>query len=301
MKIKATYRRYTLYFKQPAGTSRGVYRDKEVYYLFLTANEFMRPGIGECNVLRGLSYDDRPGYEENLAHLCRKITAGDFDWKDPLCAWPSVRFALDTALADLQRGGEHILFPSAFTRGTRGIITNGLVWMDHPERMRNQAEEKIQQGFRCIKIKIGMHPWAQEHALLANLRSRFASDELCLRVDANGAFREENVFSVLDDLAKLEVHSVEQPVGANDQKLMAAVCRKSPVAVALDESLIGVCTDPQREALLDTLKPQFLILKPALCGGFAACEKWIALASSKNIGWWATSALESDVGLNAIV
>ena len=301
MKIKATYRKYLLQFILPAGTSRGTYTVKPTWYLFLSDKE--NPGItgiGECNILKDLSIDDVENYEDKIQRICNEINASDFDFQDPLYALPSIRFGLDMALKDLKQGGTKELFPGSFTKGETGISTNGLIWMGSIEFMEQQITKKIAAGFRCIKMKIGATDWESERSILSNIRKQYSATELTLRVDANGAYTEKTVYPVLEDLARLEIHSIEQPIRAGNWKLMAQLCNSSPVPIALDEELIGISTPAQKTKLAEYVKPQYLILKPALIGGFRAAEEWITLAEKQNIKWWATSALESNIGLNAI-
>ncbi|HKK67735.1 MAG TPA: o-succinylbenzoate synthase, partial [Bacteroidales bacterium] len=214
--------------------------------------------------------------------------------------FPAIQFGLETALADLQSVGKHILFPSEFTRGEKGIPTNGLIWMGDKKYMREQIDQKLEAGFSCIKLKIGSLDWSSEYAMINDMREQFNASELTIRVDANGAYSFDEALKVLNDLAKLEVHSIEQPIKAGGWKQMAALCQHSPLPIALDEELIGIHLHTQKIELLETIKPHYLILKPGLLGGFKSCNEWINLAKKHDTGWWATSALESNVGLNAI-
>lgn len=301
MKIKATYRKYLLQFILPAGTSRGVYTVKPTWYLFLSDKENRGiTGVGECNILKDLSIDDVDNYEDEIQRICNEINAGDFDFQDPLYTLPSIRFGLDTALIDLEQGGTKVLFPGFFTRGDAGISTNGLIWMGSVEFMEMQITQKIAAGFRCIKIKIGATDWESERRIISNIRKQYPASELTLRVDANGAFTEKTVYGILEDLSRLDIHSIEQPIASGNWKLMAQLCTSSPVPIALDEELIGISTPIQKKELAEYIKPQYFILKPALIGGFRAADEWIKIADTLNIQWWATSALESNIGLNAI-
>lgn len=300
MRYTATYKKHTLQFIRPAGTSRGVYHSKVSYFLFLGGMENQSPGIGECNILRGLSIDDVPHYEEKLAEVCAAINTGTAPRDIDLNDFPSIAFALETALLDMQSGGNRILFPSEFTNGNEGIITNGLIWMGSEKEMQQRIEEKLNQGFHTIKMKIGAISWDNEHKLLQSIRKHFDSSKITLRVDANGAFDENNVFGVMEDLAKLDIHSIEQPVDKGNHKLMAEVIHNCEVPVALDEELIGISKAEEKQQLLQFLKPAFLILKPSLLGGLKQCEEWIEIAHEHDAAWWATSALESNIGLNAI-
>ena len=300
MRYSATYKKYTLQFINPAGTSRGVYRHKVSYFLFLGGMENRLSGIGECNILSGLSIDDVPGYEEKLREVCEAINSGADPGEIDLHDFPSIAFALETALSDLKNSGSKVLFPSSFTKGESGIVTNGLIWMGSEPEMKQRIAEKLQQGFHTIKMKIGALNWEAEKSLLTALRKEYDSSVITLRVDANGAFNAKNVFGMMDDLAKLEVHSIEQPVAKGNHRLMAEVIKNCEVPVALDEELIGINNKTEKQQLIAFLKPAFLILKPSLLGGFQECNEWIDVAGEHNAGWWATSALESNIGLNAI-
>lgn len=298
MMIKASYRKHTLQFIRPAGTSRGTYLTKESWFLFLSDDE--KTGIGECSLLKELSIDDRPDLEEKITQICSEINQGTFDFSQPLTSFPAIKFGLETALLDLQHGSQRILFPSLFTEGKAGIPTNGLIWMGDKTYMREQIAQKIESGFSCIKLKIGAIDWPTEREIIAEMRKQFSSNELTIRVDANGAYSPQQAKEVLAELAKLDVHSIEQPIKAGQSDEMAKLCASSPIPIALDEELIGKNTTEQKSDLLEKINPQFLILKPSLLGGFQASEEWISIAEKMNIGWWATSALESNIGLNAI-
>jgi len=217
-----------------------------------------------------------------------------------LRAWPSIRFGLETALLDLKNGGNQILFPSAFTLGEQGIPINGLIWMGTPEFMKRQIRSKIDAGFRCIKMKIGALDFETEIELLKAIRSEFSPEEITLRVDANGSFSYPAALEKLKRLSDLQIHSIEQPIEAGRWNEMAELCRQSPVPIGLDEELIGVSSRTEMQKLLETIRPAYLILKPSLHGGFSGCEKWIEQAGKFGSGWWITSALESNIGLNAI-
>ncbi len=292
--MTATYQRYILDFKKPSGTSRGVMTQKETYFFIL--REKGRTGIGECGLLRGLSHDDRPDYEEKLSWVC-----ANFDSLSPedLADWPSIRFGLETALLSLKSRNPFELFPSAFTRG-RGIAINGLVWMGTKDDMRRQIHEKLQLGFSCVKLKIGAIDFLQELELLAHIRKDFDAQTIEIRVDANGAFSASEAPEKLRALSEFSVHSIEQPIRAGQPQAMKKLCEVSPIPIALDEELIGVTDRESQRELLQTIRPQYIILKPSLVGGFMASEQWIETAAEFGIGWWATSALESNIGLNAI-
>ena len=289
----------TLHFKQPAGTSRGVYHTRQVWYLLLTDTDSGRYGVGECAPLPDLSCDALPDYEHVLNRLCRTFEAeGRIDY-DALRPYPSVLFGLETALLHLQAGGVRF-FPTPFAAGEEGIPINGLIWMGNFDEMARRLEEKMKLGFRCIKLKIGAIDFDREVALLERVRQRFSPREVELRVDANGAFSPADARQKLEILSRFCLHSIEQPIRAGQWKEMAALCADTPFPIALDEELIGV-NDPARKAeLLDTIRPQYIILKPSLHGGLHGAKEWIDLATGRGIGSWVTSALETNVGLNAI-
>ncbi len=296
--MNAHFNKYTLNFRQPAGTSRGTLIIKETYFLYLTNGK--ANGIGECNLFKGLSIDDRPDYEQKLQWLCDHINEPPAALMQELLEWPSICFGYEMALKSLQSSDPFTLFPSMFTTGHDAININGLIWMGDQQFMLDQLESKLEEGFGCIKMKIGAIDFNAEMELLKSVRSRFRKSEITLRVDANGAFSPDEALSKLDQIAQYQVHSIEQPIKAGQWKEMEQLCRKTPVPIALDEELIGLYTLDQKRECLDAIHPQYIILKPALVGGFQSCREWINEAVSRNIDWWMTSALESNVGLNAI-
>ncbi len=299
--LKASFKRHILQFKQPSGTSRGVLTDKPSWFLRVWDEE--RPevvGVGECSIIRGLSYDDSTALEEKLAEVCDRVNEGETLLQGELDEFPAAQFALETALRDLETGATKELFPSAFTSGARGIAINGLIWMGEPDFMREQIRSKIAAGFRCLKMKIGALSFDEEVALLQEVRDQYGPEELELRVDANGAFSPGKAQERLQKLAPLHLHSIEQPIRPGQPETMAELCKDSPVPVALDEELIGVFSSGEKAKLLDTVCPAYLILKPSLIGGVRGAEEWARLAEEREIPWWATSALESNIGLNAI-
>jgi len=298
MQLKATYRKHTLQFLLPAGTSRGVYTTKDSWFLFLFDGEEF--GIGECSILKDLSIDDSPYFQEKLAEICDQINDGTFNLNQTLGNFPAIQFGLETALLDLLNGGNRTPFPSDFTCGRKGIVSNGLIWMGDKTYMRQQIAEKLDKGFSCIKLKIGALEWPTERELIADMRHQFSASELTIRVDANGAFSPLQAQKVLSELEKLHVHSIEQPIKAGQWNEMAKLCAETPIPIALDEELIGISSKEKKNELLQTIKPQYLILKPGLLGGFQASDEWVSLAEEMKIGWWATSALEANIGLNAI-
>ncbi|KMQ69502.1 mandelate racemase [Chryseobacterium sp. FH2] len=294
--MKAEYFRYLLQFKRPSGTSRGVLLDKETFILEISENG--KKGIGECAVFRGLSVDDRPDYEEKLEWLCENIQHSPEFLKERLKEFPSIWFGYEQAVLNLKYG-KNLYFPSEFTEGKAPIIINGLIWMGGINYMEEQIQEKLEKGFHCIKLKIGVN-WKSEHEVLQKLREKYSKDKLELRVDANGGFTKEEAKIVLQQLADLHIHSIEQPIKAGNGKDMAGLCAETSTPIALDEELIGIIDFNEKKNLLNAIKPQYIILKPALIGGFAGSDEWISLAEERNIGWWITSALESNIGLNAI-
>lgn len=294
--LKAYYKPYQLTFTQPVLTSRGQMKVKNGYYLLLEQNGVT--GVGECSFIEGLSADILDNYEDTLSAFCKTIVLGQPDLS-LLHSHPSIRFGYDTALLDLQNGGNKILYPSAFTSGQTPIPINGLVWMGNKDFMLQQIEQKLQTGFKCIKVKVGAINFEEEISLLQFIRQHFSPAVIEIRLDANGAFTAADVYDKLNRLAAFKVHSIEQPVKQNQPALMQQVCAQSPIPVALDEELIGI-PQHQQAALLDTIKPAYIILKPSLLGGLQVSNGWIAAAESRGIKWWATSALESNIGLNAI-
>jgi O-succinylbenzoate synthase len=294
----ASYHKYILNFKHPSGTSRGVMTEKETWFIVLEQDG--KKGIGECGILRGLSIDDRPDYEEKLKWTCANIHLGkDLLW-DALLEFPSIQFGVEMAFQSLASETPFLLFPSSFTNGTKSIEINGLVWMGSAAFMKQQIEEKLADGFRCIKLKIGAIDFDKELQLLRYIRQFFTPEQVEIRVDANGAFDSNEALYKLSQLSEFLLHSIEQPIQKNNTDSMADLCKSTPFSIALDEELIGVFTATEKEELLLKIKPQYIILKPSFVGGFRGTQEWISLAEKHNIGWWITSALESNIGLNAI-
>lgn len=322
----------TLHFKQPAGTSRGVYTTRHSYYLTLTSDELPGvEGVGECATLPDLSCDAKPEYEMTLRQVCQMVEQMGRIPYDMIRAYPSITFGLETAFASffdaakkfleivpaegasssemlkqkgvsVPAGMENLteLFDSPFGRGEEGITINGLVWMGTYEEMLARLEEKLQAGFHCVKLKIGAIDFFKELDLIKRIRDGYTKEQVELRVDANGGFLPENAMSQLEALAKYDIHSIEQPIKQHQWPKMAQLCRETPLLIALDEELIGVNVRSMKQALLDTVCPQYIILKPSLHGGIYGCNEWIELANQRGIGSWITSALESNIGLNAI-
>jgi O-succinylbenzoate synthase len=294
----ASYHKYILNFKRPSGTSRGVMTEKETWFIILEQNG--KKGIGECGILRGLSIDDRPDYEEKLQWTCTNIHLGKDQLWDALLEFPSIQFGVEMAFLSLASETPFLLFPSNFTNGTKSIAINGLVWMGEEAFMKQQIEEKLADGFRCIKLKIGAIDFDKELQLLRYIRQHFAPEQVEIRVDANGAFDSNEALYKLNQLSEFVLHSIEQPIQKNNTDSMSELCKMTPFPIALDEELIGVFIAAEKEELLLKIKPQYIILKPSFVGGFRGAQEWISLAEKHSIGWWITSALESNIGLNAI-
>ncbi len=296
--MTASYHKYILQFKQPSGTSRGILNQKETWFVVLTNNK--KRGVGECGILRGLSIDDRPDFEEKLKWVCENIHLGLEALLIELEEFPSIQFGLEMAFLSLQSEDEFVLFPSGFTKGEASIPINGLIWMGEKQFMKQQIKSKIKAGFSCIKMKIGAIDFKTELELLKSIRDEFSAKDIELRVDANGAFLANEALEKLKQLSQFDLHSIEQPIKQGQFEDMARLCELSPLPIALDEELIGISTVTKKEELLQTINPQYIILKPSLIGGFKGSNEWIEIADKHNIKWWITSALESNVGLNAI-
>ncbi|WP_425075551.1 o-succinylbenzoate synthase [Psychroserpens sp. S379A] len=296
--MTATFQQYILNFKQASGTSRGILKTKATWFIFLKKDDKL--GIGECGLFRGLSCDDRPDYEGKLQWTCNNIHLGLETLLEELTEFPSIQFGLEQAFKSLESNSAFELFPSEFTRGNDSIVINGLIWMGTEAFMKAQIKDKIEAGFNCIKMKIGAIDFNTELALLKSIRKDFSSKDIELRVDANGAFSPSEALEKLKRLSDFDLHSIEQPIKQGQFDAMASLCEQTPLAIALDEELIGVHHVTKREELLQTINPQYIILKPSLVGGWSGSQQWIDIAEHNNIGWWITSALESNVGLNAI-
>ena len=309
-KIEAYYKKHTLVFKTPSGTSRGILKTKDSWFLILKQNNPLdseRPyiGIGECSILEGLSVDPVASYEHKLQWVCDHIHKGVDFLYDELFDYPSIQFAVEVAFSSLSSAvafnDSFLIFPSTnWTTSRQSIPINGLIWMGSYNFMFSQLEKKLADGYNCIKLKIGAIDFDKELALLSKVRERFSSQELVLRVDANGAFPVGQALSKLEALSEFDLHSIEQPIGIGQYSQMKDLCKCTPVPIALDEELIGIKTFEQKKQLLEQIRPQYIILKPSLIGGFKGCQDWIRLCDDMQIGWWMTSALESNIGLNAI-
>ncbi len=302
MFFHATITEQTFHFRRPAGTSRGVYHTRRSWFVSLTSDRHPGVvGIGECAPLPDLSCDALPDddYRRLLETFCHQLCmTGEIPYDD-MRPYPSMLFGLETALTAFPHFRRE-LFLTDFSQGRQGIPINGLVWMGNYKEMYERVREKLQQGFHCVKLKIGAIDWQQELSLVKFIREQFSPDDIELRLDANGGFTPEEAPSRLEALAPYAIHSIEQPIRQHQWEQMASLCRQSPIDIALDEELIGVNTTEEKRRLLDAIRPRYIILKPSLHGGMHGTEEWIRLASERHIGWWVTSALESNVGLRSI-
>lgn len=296
--MKATYKKHILNFKVPSGTSRGILKTKETWFIIIENDD--KQGIGECGILRGLSADDRPDYEAQLQYTCNNIEKGLDVLYSENEEFPSIQIGLEMAFKSLEAKDPFILFPSNFSKGNDSIPINGLIWMGDKSFMNQQIKQKIADGFDCIKLKIGAIDFQTELDILKGIRQNFSESDIEIRVDANGAFSIDSALEKLKRLSDYKLHSIEQPIKPNQWEDMAKLCEKTPLAIALDEELIGVFNEDKKQELLRVINPQYIILKPSFIGGFKGSDTWINLAEKQNIGWWITSALESNVGLNAI-
>ena len=297
--LKATYLKRSLKFKQAGGTSRGVLYTKPSWFIKIEDAD-RGVGLGECSIIPNLSIDDSPDLEKKINEVCRNINRYQYNYHDTLAKYPSLRFALEMAFRGLENNNPHVLYASNFTRGEQAIVINGLIWMGDAEAMLQGIEQKLKQGFSCLKLKIGAIDFDQELQLLKHIRQRFSHHTLELRVDANGAFSPQEALRKLEALNTYHLHSIEQPIKAGQVDEMHQLCRKTPFPIALDEELIGHNSYEDKKALISSICPQYIILKPSLLGGWKASEEWVAIANEHNVEWWATSALEANVGLNAI-
>lgn len=296
--MRLAFAPYLLHFKEPGGTSRGVMTEKPTFLIkVFDENDPSRFGIGEAAVFPGLSPEADGNYVWKLTELMANVAVGR---PTDLSRHSSIQFGFEQALLDYSGGCRGMYFPSSFTEGNSSIEINGLVWMGDFDKMIERIETKLKEGFCCVKLKIGAIDWAKEIEMIRFIRSEHTPEELMIRVDANGAFSIENAIPRLSMLADLGVHSIEQPIKAGNPEEMASLCRMSPLPIALDEELIGKSSTKEKKEMLDIIRPAYIILKPALCGGFSGGDEWISLARERGIGWWITSALESNVGLNAI-
>ncbi len=296
-RLCARWSRYRLIFKERATTSRESMTCKDTYFVHVWHRE--RPelcGVGECALFRGLSADDFPEYEDELDRSCKHIDQVDVS----AIPYSSIKFGIETAMLDLQNGARRMIFDTPWSRGDNAININGLIWMGDRDTMLSRLKTKIDEGFKCIKIKIGGINFDEELSLLQFIRYHYSKDEVTIRLDANGAFTPDNALEHLERLAKYDIHSIEQPIKQGQPKAMARLCKDSPIAIALDEELIGISDEVRRHEILEGIRPQYIILKPTLCGGIDGTKAWIEDANTSGVAWWITSALESNVGLNAI-
>ncbi len=297
--LKAVFREYALQFISPMGTSRGRLHQRTIY-LIQAKDGAGNLGVGECAPVPGLSPDHQPDLVGKLQWICKELNRGVPLNKLELTSWPAIKFALEMVILDLRNGGKGLYFDSAFTQGHETIATNGLIHMGSVETMRAQLLQKVKAGFKCIKIKVGALDFETELAFLQEARGICPAGKYELRLDANGAFESETAMNKLEQLARFDIHSIEQPLRPGQGADLAEICRNSPIPVALDEELIGVVTTEKQQALLELLQPQYIVLKPTLLGGFSAAKKWIDMAASLGIDYWISSILESNVGLSAI-
>jgi o-succinylbenzoate synthase len=296
--MKATYFKYQLQFKQASGTSRGILTHKDTWFIQIELNSLK--GIGECGMFKGLSIDDRPDFETKLAWVCENIDLGLELLLADLVEFPAIQFGLEMAFQSIKQKSLFELFPSDFTNGKNSIPINGLIWMGDKRFMKQQIKDKLALGFSCIKLKIGAIDFDKELELIKSIRNEFDAQTIEIRVDANGAFKPNEALEKLKRLSDYNLHSIEQPIQQGQPYEMRKLCAETPLPIALDEELIGVFSVTNKEILLQTIMPQYIILKPTLVGGFKGSQEWIDIAESKDIGWWVTSALESNIGLNAI-
>ncbi|MCZ4695557.1 o-succinylbenzoate synthase [Ancylomarina euxinus] len=299
--LVANFLYFPLDFKRPSGTSRGILTKKEAWFVHVWDDKNPEvKGIGECSIIRGLSPDDRENYEEKIQAVCDHINQIENYLADELIEWPSIYFGFEMALRDLANGGKRLLFNSDFTESEAKIPINGLVWMGDKAYMQKQVQEKIDKGFNCIKLKIGAINFQEELEILKSIREKFNSEQIEIRVDANGAFHPDEAMDKLKALNKFDIHSIEQPIKARNWDAMANLCKETPLPIALDEELIGIYKLEDKIKLIKQIQPQYIILKPSLLGGFKGSQEWIDIAKAEGIPWWMTSALESNIGLNAI-
>jgi o-succinylbenzoate synthase len=311
MGLKVKWLKHTLKFKFEAETSRGVYTEKDTFFLKIFSSESPSVfGLGEAAPMQGLSIDDLPNFEKILQEICFTFNSLDlevFEWNINIILsqliddkLPSIKFGFETALLDLLNGGERVIFDNDFSKSQKSININGLVWMGSKEFMTTQVNEKLFSGFDTIKMKVGSINFEEELEILAKIRQQFSAEQITLRVDANGAFSPEEAHEKLLQLSNYQIHSIEQPIKQHQLATMIELCQNSPLPIALDEELIGVSDYVQKMQLLKKIKPTYIILKPTLLGGLQHCREWIEIASRLHISWWMTSALESNIGLNAI-
>ena len=296
--LKADFTDLELNFSKPSGTSRGVLNHKKSWYLKIWDDtDSSLYGIGECGPIEGLSLDPPLLMNLKLKELTSNINNYQ---KVDLIKFPSIQFGLETALLDLTKGGNKIIFNNDFSNGKQPIYINGLIWMGDKDNMFQQVKSKLEQGFKCLKLKIGAINFNDEISIIKKIREQFEKDDLELRLDANGAFDPISVTKKLKELSKYSIHSIEQPIIPGQYDQMKELCSSSPIPIALDEELIPISSLKLKGDLVSFINPHYIILKPSLLGGFEKTNEWISIADKYNIGWWITSALESNIGLNAI-
>lgn len=302
MKLKAKFEKKTYTFKRPSGTSRGILTEKHAWLISIFyENTPNITGIGECSIIPGLSPDfiDFETYTEKIIEVTHQINFFAHNLVE-LKTFPSIYFGVEMALLDLKNGGRQSYFKNDFLKGIRKIPINGLIWMGEYSFMEEQINNKIEAGFSCIKLKIGALDFQKELKLIEQIRAKYSENKITIRVDANGAFSRDEAFQKLENLAAFDIHSIEQPIRQGQTEEMRKLCDHTPLPIALDEELIGIYEKEDKQKLLQQIKPQYIILKPSLLGGFTGTREWIELAEQENIPWWITSALESNIGLNAI-
>lgn len=297
--LNYSVQKHVLPFRQPSGTSRGILTEKKCWIISLFHQDIT--GLGECSIIAGLSpdYQNDELYERQLNHFLEALILNQLD-EAQLDQYPSIRFGIETALLDIKHGGKRIYFKNDFTVGKRQIPINGLIWMGDEAFMQDQIEEKLATGYQCIKMKVGAIDFEKELQLLRQIRKNYSADKITLRVDANGAFSMDDAINKLEKLAELEIHSIEQPIKEGQVNAMKKLCATTPLPIALDEELITIQGYSKKLALLNTIRPQYIILKPSLHGGIKGTQEWIEIAEELSIPWWMTSALESNIGLTAI-
>lgn len=299
--LKTSVHKHTLNFKRPSGTSRGVLTDKDSWIVEIwEKNNPSVKGIGEISIIKSLSPEWNEDYPALIEETLEQINDLDFPFLTSLAAYPSLRFGLESAYRDLMNGGKQIYYSNQFSKGEDSILINGLIWMGNKDEMMEQIEAKLKDGFHCIKMKIGAINFEEECALLEYIRSQYSPEQIELRVDANGAFNAVDAMDKLSRLSEFHLHSIEQPIKQGQWESMRRLCASTPLPIALDEELIGIESIEEKQVLLEKIQPQYIILKPSLVGGFKSCDEWISVAESLGINWWITSALESNIGLNAI-
>lgn len=302
MSLKASFEKKVFEFKRPSGTSRGVLTQKKAWFITVwERNNSKVKGVGECSVIPGLSpdYENDDAYEAKIKDVIKDVDYFSMNIEE-LKDFPSIYFGLEMALLDLQNGGKGVFYDTPFTQGVESLPINGLIWMGEEDFMQSQIEQKLKEGFSCIKMKIGAIDFEKELEIIAGIRKQASAQEITLRVDANGAFTPEDAPEKLKRLSAFELHSIEQPIRQGQIEEMHSLCEQNILPIALDEELIGVHDYEEKKQLLDKIQPQYIILKPSLIGGFKGSKEWIELAEERNIPWWITSALESNVGLDAI-